>query len=172
MKKSGGHLLTQKRPLNVLQAPEITIRHLPVASSLAQFSWGPQASLTSSRWNSLSASFHSFLTPPNNARAGPHQLWPFFSPSGQWNASTFPKRYVWRSRWVRKPGSLSPSRPPSHPCWTPLLPTPLPQGSAVLHHRQAPDRRGLDICSCFLLPPLMGIALLSEEECTEQESSK
>ena len=164
MKKWGQYLLTQNRPLNVLKAPEIIIRHLPMASSLAQFSWGPQVPLTSSLWNSLSTSFHSFPSPPNNARAGPHQLRPFSSPPGQWNTRT--------CRWVRKPGSLSPFRPPSHPSWTPLLPTPLPQGSAVLHHCQAPDRLGLDICSCFLLSPLMGIALLSEEECTEQESSK
>lgn len=67
---------------------------------------------------------------------------------------------------------LHPPRPRCHPSWAPLLPSPLPPGSAVLHHRQAPDRRGPDVCSCFLLSPLMGPALLSEEECAEQGSSK
>jgi len=61
-------LLTQNRPLNVLKAPEIIIRHLPMASRLAQFSCGPQVSPTSSLRNNLSTSFHPFPTPPNSTR--------------------------------------------------------------------------------------------------------
>lgn len=81
--KEGWASADWEQPLNVLKAPEITTSHLPTAPSLAQFSWGLQVSLTSPLLrNNLRTSFHSFPTPPNNGRAGPHQLWPFSSPPG------------------------------------------------------------------------------------------
>lgn len=66
-------------------------------------------------------------------------------------------------------------------------PTSIPSGNpcssapAAVSHQAAlgsttarfqPPQWGLDICSCFLPSSLMGTALLSEEECKEQGSSK
>lgn len=79
-------------------------------------------------------------------------------PAGQWDTSAFPKRYVlWSDELGKQRACLHPG-----PAAELLLPSPLPQGSALLLHCQAPNCLGLDICSCFLLSPLMGIALLSE----------
>lgn len=132
MKKWGGYLLNQNRPLDVFKAPEIIIRHLPVAfkPSLVQLK-----SLVFPHLTIMKQLVHIFPVLPyaSKQHVQVSVTVALLLPVGQWDTSTLPKRYVlWSNelgnqRVCLHPGpllnSLAPNPTPRRQCSAPPLPS-------------------------------------------------